>query len=231
MSRIEYYKLEQRNLQDPEQTRAVYRLKSGSPVSAKQFIKEVAHRRGFSEATITGVLIDVADELAELLGSGCTVELPGIGLFSLGVRMTHDETSEGANSSATHAVSANDSTGSEPNARSLKLHHINYRKNKEFFKAVASRFNAQDIQRVYGREGVRIKQSPHPQVKNRMYAAREFLSTHPVMTIRDYAQINKISYIAAQRELKASWQNPIYGIRAHGQGTHRVYVLRDPAEV
>ena len=35
-----------------------------------------------------------------------------------------------------------------------------------------------------------------------------------------------LSYSAAQRELKASWQNPDYGITIMGRGSHRVYILR-----
>lgn len=223
MSQLEYYKMEQRNPLTPEETRDVYRLKSKGCVSAKYFIKEVAHRHGFSESVITGVLIDVADELAELLGRGHVVELPGIGLLSLGVRMK-DEAANAESDAA--ADSGHASADVEHNARSLEPHHINFRKNKDFFKRVAAYFSDQDVSRIYGREGVRIQRSPYPQVKNRMYAAREFLREHAVMTISDYARINKISYIAAQRELKASWQNPDYGIKAQGRAPHRVYVLR-----
>ncbi len=218
MPQIEYYKLEQRDMLEPGKTRSVYRLKQKHRVDAKQFIKEVAHRHGFKESTITGVLIDVADELAELLGSGYSVELPNIGVFSIGVRMKADsEEAEG------DAQQAEDRTR---NARSLELHHINYRKNSEFFNDVVAHFNSLDIQRIHGKEGVHIKKSQYPQVKNRMIVAREFLRDNPFMTVSDYARITGLSYTTAQRELKASWENPAYGIKATGHGTHRVYVLR-----
>jgi len=227
MAQIEYYKLEQRDVLTPEQTRSVYRLKHKALISGEQFVKEVAHRRGYSEATIMGVFIDAAKELAEQLGSGYSVELPGIGIFSIGVRMKKDEV-EDKNSAAAEASSVNASTGEGPtkNARSLRLDHINFRKNKDFFREVNGYFRGQDIRRVYGKEGVRIKTSQYPQVKNRMIVAREFLATHPFMTIQDYADITGLSYSAAQRELKKAWLDAKNGIAIMGRGSHRVYVLR-----
>ena len=121
---------------------------------------------------------------------------------------------------------ATETEGKTPDARRLRLDHINFRKNKDFYKAVDDYFDKQKISRVYGKEGVRIKKSKYPQVKNRMIVAREFLADHPFMTVRDYAKITGLSYSAAQRELRDSWDNPAYGITAMGEGSHRVYILR-----
>ena len=216
MAQIKYYKLEQRDLRHPEKTRTVHRLKRKGLVGGAKFIHEVAHRHGYSEAVITGVLINVADELAELLGEGYSVELPDVGVFSIGVRMKKNEENQ----------EQDVQSGSSQNARSLELDHLNFRKNPDFFNEVRRHFRSQEISRVYGKEGVRIKTSKYPQVGNRMMAAREFLEEHPVMTIQDYADITGLSYSSAQRELRASWQNPDYGITIMGRGSHRVYILR-----
>lgn len=218
MNEIEYYKLEQRNILDPENNRSVHRLKHKGRVDSKDFIKEVEHRSGYNKSVITGVLVGVAEELAEQLGRGFAVELPGIGIFSIGVRMKSDKKQTEAEASATE--------GKTPDARQLSLDHINFRKNKDFYKAVDDYFDKQKISRIYGKEGVRIKKSKYPQVKNRMIVAREFLAEHPFMTVRDYATITGLSYSAAQRELRDSWDNPAYGITAKGEGSHRVYILR-----
>ena len=218
MNEIEYYKLEQRNILDPENNRTVHRLKHKGRVEGKDFIKEVEHRSGYNESIITGVLVGVAEELAEQLGRGFSVELPGVGYFSIGVRMKSGNKQTEANASETK-----DKT---PDARQLRLDHINFRKNKDFYNATEKHFDRQKISRVYGKEGVRIKKSKYPQVKNRMIVAREFLAEHPFMTVRDYAKITGLSYSAAQRELRDSWDNPAYGITAMGEGSHRVYILR-----
>lgn len=218
MNEIEYYKLEQRNILDPENNRSVHRLKHKGRVDGNDFIKEVVHRSGYNKAVITGVLVGVAEELAEQLGSGFAVELPGIGVFSIGVKMKTDKKRGEEEMTETE--------GKTPDARSLRLDHINFRKNKDFFSEVDDYFGKQKISRVYGKEGVRIKKSKYPQVKNRMIVAREFLASHPFMTVRDYATITGLSYSAAQRELKTSWNDPAYGITAEGNGSHRVYILR-----
>lgn len=215
MSQIEYYKLEQRDLLHPDQTRTVYRLANKGCVDGESFIRAVAHRRSYSEAIINGVLIDVAKELADQLGEGRSVEVPGIGVFSIGVKMKEDK---------------DDDEEVVHNARSLELSHINYRKNRRLFNEVERRLNDNEMRRIYGREGVRIQKSKYPQVKNRMIVAREFLATHPYMTIQDYAEITGLSYSSAQRELKQNWDIPAYGITIHGRGSHRVYVLRQPGE-
>lgn len=218
MNEIEYYKLEQRNILDPENNRSVHRLKHKGRIGGEQFIKEVVHRSSYNKAVITGVLIGVADELAEQLGKGFAVELPGIGVFNIGVKMKTNKKQADSEGNETEEKTLD--------ARYLRLDHINYRKNKDLYKAVDEQFRKQKISRVYGKEGVRIKKSKYPQVKNRMIVAREFLANHPFMTVRDYATITGLSYSAAQRELKASWEDPAYGIAAKGYGSHRVYILR-----
>lgn len=227
MAEVEYYKLEQRDSLNGDKTRSVYRIKRGRTIPAEEFIKKVAHRRSFPAATITGVLMDVAAELIELLGQGESVEVPGIGVFSIGVRMkkvTQEEVLEVISDGEVERVQAVSST--EPNARRLELHHINYRKNNDLFKEVGMRFHQQEKKRTMGRQGVRIRRSKYPQVKNRMYVAREFLQTHPFMTIQNYADLTGLSYSTAQRELRANWNNSDYGIDIEGLGSHRVYVLR-----
>ena len=215
---LKYYKLEQRDSLNGDKTRSVYRIKRGRTIPAEEFIKKVAHRRSFPAATITGVLVDVAAELIELLGQGESVEVPGIGVFSIGVRMKTDKKqTEG------EATETDDKT---PDARRLRLDHINFRKNNEFFESVCNHFSHQNFRRAHGDVGVRIKVSKYPQVRNRMIVAREFLATHPFMTIRDYATLTGLSYSTAQRELKEAWQEPKNGITILGSGSHRVYILR-----
>ena len=62
-------------------------------------------------------------------------------------------------------------------------------------------------------------------IKGRLASAREYLKNHHVMRVADYAELVKLSYSAAQRELKAAAQEPSSGIKASGSGNQRVYVL------
>ena len=224
---LQYYKLEQRDSFDMKKTRTVYKLKKKATVSPEAFIHEVAKRRGFSESVISGVLMDVADELEYLLGQGYGVTLPGIGTFTVGVRLK-EERKEQLEEEQDAAAEAAESGGkpkkvTEPNARNIELHHINYRKDKHLFSNVASRLNREEKQRIGGREGVRITIDDSSQ-KQRIAAAHEFLETHSFMRVSDYAEITGLSRSSAQRELRELVKFQYSGITCRGRGSHRVFV-------
>ena len=221
---MKYYKLEQRDSFDMHKTRTVYRIKNRQTYSGEDFIRQVAHRRGFSESVVMGVLADVAAELEELLGEGSAVTLPGIGTFSLGIRLNEERRrqllaeQESAEDDAAAAVA-------EPNARNIELHHINFRKDKRFFDRVAKRFSQQPLERVGGREGSRITLDDTTQ-RQRIDAAHQYLATHHYMHVADYAALTGLSHSTAQRELRELARYQYSGITSEGRGSHRVYVLR-----
>ena len=227
---LKYYKLEQRDALNMKETRTVYKLEHQGPVSAKAFIHMVAHRRGFSESVIEGVLSDVAQELEYLLGEGYAVTLPGIGAFSLGIRLEEQRKAqlaveqEAAEEAAESGMKVPNVT--EPNARHIRLHHVNFRIDKRFFNEIAIRFNRQKLQREGGREGVRITIDDTKQ-SERIAAAHRFLAKNPFMHIGDYAAITGLSRSSAQRELKELEASKESGITSIGRGSHRVYVLRE----
>jgi predicted histone-like DNA-binding protein len=224
---LKYYKLEQRDSFDMHKTRTVYRLLAGGHVTEEQFIKMVAHRRGFSESVIAGVLTDVAEELALLLGGGDSVSLPGIGSFSLGVRLKKgrkqqlDEEQEELEGTRREAT--------EPNARNIELHHLNFRKDKELFRKIQVRFDQQTLKRVGGKEGRRITIDDTTQ-QQRIAAAHQYLQEHHFMHVSDYAALTGLSYSSAQRELRELDRYQFSGITSEGRGSHRVYVLRKGGE-
>jgi predicted histone-like DNA-binding protein len=220
---IRYYKLEQRDSFDMHKTRTVYRLHPIEHVSGEKFINMVAHRRGFSESVIAGVLTDAANELVLLLGEGRTVTIPGIGTFSLGIRLKEErkqqfdeelEAAEGTTKKAT-----------EPNARNIELHHLNFRKDKDLFRKVCIRFNQQELKRAGGKQGHRITIDDTTQ-NQRIEAAHQYLQEHHFMHVGDYAELTGLSYSSAQRELRELVQYQYSGITFEGRGSHRVYVLR-----
>lgn len=216
---IRYYKMEQRDSFDMHKTRTVYRIKHNGRVNGEKFIEKVAHRRGYSESVIQGVLMDVADELIYLLGEGRAVTVPGIGSFSLGVRLKEERQRQ--------VEEDTESGGSvtEPNARNLELHHLNFRKDKELFRQVSIRFSRQTLQREGGRQGRRITIDDSTQ-RERINKAHEFLREHAFMHVGDYAELTGLSYSSAQRELKELARFQHSGITIEGRGSHRVYVLR-----
>lgn len=226
---LQYYKLEQRDNFDMKATRTVYKLKTKQRYSGKEFVKMVAHRHGFSETIIEGVLLDVASELELLLGEGATVTVPGIGSFSLGIRLSEErkqqlEEEQEAAAEAEEAGKRKKPKVTEPNAVNLELHHINFRLDKDLFQEVKNRFRKQKLQRIYGKEGSRITIDDKKQ-SERIAAAHRFLAKNTFMHIADYAEVTGLSYSSAQRELNELVKFKHSGITSQGLGSHRVWML------
>ena len=221
---LKYYKMEQRDSFDMHKTRTVYRLHPSGHFSGKKFIHMVAHRRGYSESVIQGVLMDVAEELALLLGEGNTVCVPGIGTFSIGVRLK-DERRQQLEDEQDAVAEGTARKASEPNARNIELHHLNFRKNKELFRDIQIHFSQQELKRTDGRSGRRITIDDTTQ-RHRIELAQQYLSEHHYMHIDDYVRLTGLSRTSAQRELRELATYQYSGITIEGRGSHRVYVLR-----
>lgn len=207
-----YYKMEQRDLRRPGHSRETYRVLHERCISGEEFIDHIARHTPFSEATLTGVLIEVAKELGELLATGQSVTLPGIGNFSIGVRAK---------------VERAEKEEHELNSQNIEFDHINFRCSKKLRQDVASRCSQSGFERVMGQDGVKIRK-PAMLIKGRLAGARHYLSIHHVMRIQEYADAMGLSYSAAQRELKAAANDPNSGIEAYGRGNQRVYILARP---
>ena len=221
---LKYYKMEQRDSFDMHKTRTVYRLHPSGHLSGKKFIHMVAHRRGYSESVIQGVLMDVAEELALLLGEGYTVCVPGIGTFSIGVRLK-DERRQQLEDEQDAVAEGTARKASEPNARNIELHHLNFRKDKELFRDIQFHFNQQELKRTDGRSGRRITIDDTTQ-RHRIELAQQYLREHHYMHIDDYVRLTGLSRSSAQRELRELATYQYSGIAIEGRGSHRVYVLR-----
>lgn len=229
MKHLNYYKLEQRDSFDMKKTRTVYRIKNRGLVSGEQFIKEVEHRSNLNASLINAVLMEVKDELEELLGQGYAVTLPGIGAFSLGVRLNDRRKLqleiENAAAEAAEQQGKKAKSVAEPNSARIELHHINFRKDKDFFGNIEKHFNNLTLKRLGGRQGSRIT-IDDKSLRERIALAIDYLSSHPFMRVADYAQITGLSRSSAQRELVEIAENDGFGITATGQGSHRVYVMK-----
>lgn len=209
-----YYKLEQVNLREAGKTRDTYRVLHDHCVSGQELIEHMASHSLFSEAVLSGVLMDLAKELGEHLAKGYSVSLPGVGIFSIGIRAKKvlDDDSE-------HVL----------NAKSIEFDHVNFRCSKSLLKDVASRCRLAGFERVLGKDGVKIKK-PAMLIKGRLASAREYLRIHHIMRIRDYAELVGLSYVTAQRELKVAALDDSSGICAKGKGNQRYYILASTAE-
>lgn len=225
MNKLDYYKLEQVDMLHSGQTRSVIHIKNKGHIDGDRFIEEVVHRSHLHRGTIAAVFMAMVDELEEHLALGRSVEVPGLGTFSVGVRRVTPQDEDGKPLPAP--------AGDEPLSHhgiDLEFDRINFRKNKQFFRNIHERFKQMDFHRIYGKDGVRISKSKYRELGDRMLVARDFLQSHPFMTVSDYAVLTGLSHSTAQRELQKAWHDRSNGITIKGSGSHRVYVLAKPTQ-
>ena len=77
-----YIKQEMPNMNGTEEPQVYYRLKTNRNISSKEFIQLISRNGSATDrGEIEGILIRIADGLAELLGNGYSVTLDGMGTF------------------------------------------------------------------------------------------------------------------------------------------------------
>lgn len=203
----QYIKQEMPNLNGSEEPQVYYRLKTYRNISSKEFVKIISRNDSAADrAAIEGVLIRIADGLAELLGNGCSVNINGVGTFKAGLGLKRDKEPDSFEEDET-----------KRNARSLQLTGINFRADKTLVREANRRCRLER----YGES--RIRKSPYSK-EQRLQLALEFLEKNGAMHIADYMELTGLSRTTATLELKAFRQDPASGISFVGRGSNKVYV-------
>ncbi|MBQ8266735.1 MAG: DNA-binding protein [Bacteroides sp.] len=203
----QYIKQEMPNLNGTEEPQVYYRLKTNRNISSKEFVKHISRNdSAVDRGEIEGVLIRIADGLAELLGNGYSVTLDGVGTFKAGLGLKRDKEMDSFEEDET-----------KRNARSLQLTSINYRADKTLVREANRRCKLER----YGES--RLRKSPYTK-EQRLQFALEFLDKNSAMRIGDYMQLTGLSRTTATMELKAFRQDPASGITFVGRGSQKVYV-------
>ena len=203
----QYIKQEMPNLNGTEEPQVYYRLKTNRNISSKEFVKHISRNdSAVDRGEIEGVLIRIADGLAELLGNGYSVTLDGVGTFKAGLGLKRDKEMDSFEEDET-----------KRNSRSLQLTSINYRADKTLVREANRRCKLER----YGES--RLRKSPYTK-EQRLQLALEFLDKNSAMRIGDYMQLTGLSRTTATMELKAFRQDPATGITFVGRGSQKVYV-------
>ena len=204
-----YIKQEMPDLNGMEEPQVYYRLRTTRNISSKEFVKMISRNGAATDrAEIEGVLIRMADGLAELLGNGYSVTLNGVGTFKAGLGLKKDKEMDSFEEDET-----------KRNARSLQLTSINFRADKTLVKEA----NRHCKLERYGES--RIHKSPYSK-EQRLQLALEYLEKNGAMHIADYMELTGLSRTTATLELKAFRQDPTSGITFVGRGSNKVYVKK-----
>lgn len=225
MAVLQYYKQEIRDLRNPEsgRYREVYKVLLNRSDTADQFLNHLELHTHLGPGIVRAALMEIVKCLGERLAETGSVTIPELGTFSVAIRPKKNR-AKGLQSRSAEGETP-DATP-ELNARSIEFHHLNFRPAKELYNDVHLRLRRDGaLEMVGGRTGVRLCRPKLERRRERFAAAREYLASHSLMRVADYAELTGLSRSAAQRELRLAAQLTHSGIIADGSGSHRIYVL------
>ena len=166
----------------------------------------------FSQATVRGVLDTLAVVMKSYLPMGHTMKIDNLGVFSLSLEFVDNE-ADSTNPQATQVF-----------ASKKKYHHVrvkgvNFKVDKKL---------VDDINQENSFERTTANPtSPSPySLEERLQRALTHIDKHGFITLQEYANLNRLSYSSASRELAKLVLDPSSGIKAKGAASHKVWVRR-----
>ena len=171
-----------------------------------------ANSPAFSQATIRGVLDTLAVVMKSYLPMGHTMKIDNLGVFSLSLEFTDNETE-----------TANQQEVQESESKK-KYHHV--RVKGVNFKVDKKLVDAINKENTFERTSSNST-SPSPySLEERLQRALSHIDKHGFITLQEYANLNRLSYSTASRELAKLVLDPHSGINAKGAGSHKIWVRR-----
>ena len=204
------YEMQEMNLPNKDGKRILYpRLVQHGQASTDYIAKILSEKSSFTRGDIKGLLQELADELAYQMGQGKSVKLDGIGTFVPSLALRIDKERETGEADSTRR-----------NARSIVVGSINFRAEKSLIHNTNYNCDLERSQQKLRRSSQ--KYTP----EERLERAKQYLTGHPYMTVRNYVQLTGLRPTTASVELRKWAENPESGITTSGRGTHKVYIQR-----
>lgn len=205
------YKL--REMPDMSNTgkRKVYpMLKTIARIDEEKLIERIAMRGGaFSKGTIKGVLTALSQSVADMLSYSYTVDVPGLGVFSLALDFDDEKPDviQKEDDRMTH--------------RHVKIRNINFRTDRELLKTV-------QLETELERESSGVSKLKSTQITPEMRLERtiQHIKENGSISLSDYTILNHVSRSTASRELRRFSAGEESKLRIVGKAPHRYWILR-----
>ena len=167
----------------------------------------------FSQATVRGVLDTLAVVMKSYLPMGHTMKIDNLGVFSLSLEFADNET-ETTNQQESQETQE---TGSKKKYHHVKVKGVNFKVDKKLVNAINKE---NTFERTSGNPST---PSPYT-LEERLQRALNHIDKHGFITLQEYANLNRLSYSSASRELTKLVLDPLSGIKAKGAASHKVWV-------
>lgn len=180
-------------------------------------VVELVHTNSpaFSEATVRGVLDTLAVVLKSYLPMGHTMKIDNLGVFSLSLEFADNET-ETANQQESQKTQE---TGSKKKYHHVRVKGVNFKVDKRLVNAINKETT---FERTSGNPSTPSPYTPD----ERLQRALSHIDKHGFITLQEYANLNRLSYSSASRELSKLVLDPHSGIKAKGAASHKIWVRR-----
>lgn len=162
-------------------------------------VVELVHTNSpaFSEATVRGVLDTLAVVMKSYLPLGHTMKIDNLGVFSLSLEFADEDIQK-------------------------KYHHVrakgvNFKVDKRMVEAINKE---NSFERTTSNPST---PSPYT-LEERLQRALSHIDQHGFITLQEYADLNRLSYSTASRELAKLVADPHSGIKPKGAASHKVWV-------
>ena len=178
-------------------------------------VVELVHTNSpaFSEATVRGVLDTLAVVMKSYLPMGHTLKIDNLGVFSLSLEFADNET---------ETDNQQDAQETQETSPKKKYHHVKVKGvNFKVDKRLVNAINKENtFERTTGNPSTPSPYTP----EERLQRALNHIDKHGFITLQEYANLNRLSYSSASRELSKLVVDPHSGIKAKGAGSHKVWV-------
>ena len=175
-------------------------------------VVELVHTNSpaFSEATVRGVLDTLAVVMKSYLPLGHTMKIDNLGVFSLSLEFADNETDMDSQQNPQE-------TKSRKKYHHVKVKGVNFKVDKRLVDDINKE---NTFERTAG-----TPNSPSPYTpEERLQRALQHIDKHGLVTLQEYANLNRLSYTTASRELSKLVLDPNSGIKAKGAASHKVWV-------
>ena len=180
-------------------------------------VVELVHTNSpaFSEATVRGVLDTLAVVMKSYLPMGHTMKIDNLGVFSLSLEFADNE----ADADNQQNRQETQETGSKKKYHHVRVKGVNFKVDKRLVDDINKE---NTFERTTGNSS-----SPSPYTpEERLQRALSHIDKHGFITLQEYANLNRLSYSSASRELAKLVLDPHSGIKPKGAASHKVWVRR-----
>ena len=175
-------------------------------------VVELVHTNSpaFSKATVRGVIDTLAVVLKSYLPLGHTMKIDNLGVFSLSLEFADNET-EAENQQEPQEMK------SKKKYHHVRVKGVNFRVDKKLIDGI-------NKENTFERTASNPT-SPSPYSREeRLQRALQHIDKHDFITLQEYANLNRLNYSTASRELSKLVADTHSGIKAKGAASHKVWV-------